>query len=54
MDSPQDDVWQLSDQGCHVALTRDHLNAQDIMDRVRSPQAGAVILFAGEPSGTVR
>ena len=41
---------QLQDEGTYVALTHDHLNAQSIMDRVRSPQAGAIVLFAGEPA----
>ena len=41
---------QLQDEGSYVALTHDHLNAQSIMDRVRSPQAGAIVLFAGEPT----
>ncbi|KAH7271472.1 Molybdopterin biosynthesis MoaE [Fusarium solani] len=41
------DAWELSDEGCHVTLTHDHLNAQAIMDRVRSPSAGAIVLFAG-------
>ncbi|KAF5022273.1 hypothetical protein F66182_5676 [Fusarium sp. NRRL 66182] len=41
-------VWELSDQDCHVALTHEHLNAQAIMDRVRSPSAGAIVLFAGK------
>lgn len=52
MDSSQDDIWELSEEGCHVALTRDHLNAQETMDRVRSPEAGAIVLFAGEPPYT--
>ncbi|KAF5973315.1 molybdopterin synthase catalytic subunit [Fusarium bulbicola] len=41
------DLWELSEQDCYVALTHDHLNAQAIMDRVRSPSAGAIVLFAG-------
>ncbi|EWG39441.1 molybdopterin synthase catalytic subunit [Fusarium verticillioides 7600] len=41
------DLWELSEQKCYVALTHDHLNAQAIMDRVRSPSAGAIVLFAG-------
>lgn len=41
------DLWELSEQNCYVALTHDHLNAQAIMDRVRSPSAGAIVLFAG-------
>ncbi|KAF2970868.1 hypothetical protein GQX73_g2638 [Xylaria multiplex] len=36
-----------SEEGCYVALTHEHLRAQDIMDRVRSPQAGAIVMFAG-------
>ncbi|KAI1263906.1 Molybdopterin biosynthesis MoaE [Xylariaceae sp. FL1019] len=38
---------ELSEGACYVALTCDHLNVQDIMDRVRSPAAGAIVLFAG-------
>lgn len=41
---------ELQEDGTYVALTHDSLNAQSIMDRVRSPQAGAIVLFAGEPS----
>ncbi|KAF4345984.1 molybdopterin synthase catalytic subunit [Fusarium beomiforme] len=45
-EKPQD-LWELSEQDCYVALTHYHLNAQAIMDRVRSPSAGAIVLFAG-------
>ncbi|KAH7037423.1 Molybdopterin biosynthesis MoaE [Microdochium trichocladiopsis] len=38
---------ELEEQGCYVALTHNHLNAQDVIDRVRSPKAGAIVLFAG-------
>ncbi|KAH7235770.1 Molybdopterin biosynthesis MoaE [Fusarium tricinctum] len=41
------DVWELAEEDCYVALTHNHLNAQAIMDRVRSPSAGAIVLFAG-------
>ncbi|KAF4979378.1 hypothetical protein FZEAL_4419 [Fusarium zealandicum] len=44
--TPQE-IWELSAEGCHVALTHDHLSVQAIMDRVRSPSAGAIVLFAG-------
>jgi hypothetical protein len=37
----------LTAEGCYVALTSDHLSYQDIIDRVRSPEAGAIVLFAG-------
>ncbi|KAM0243491.1 hypothetical protein ACHAPO_000341 [Fusarium lateritium] len=41
-------VWEQTEQDCYVALTHDHLNPQAIMDRVRSPSAGAIVLFAGK------
>ncbi|KAK3363381.1 Molybdopterin biosynthesis MoaE [Lasiosphaeria hispida] len=44
---PQQQGAELQDDVCYVALTWDHLNAQNIMDRVRSPAAGAIVLFAG-------
>ncbi|RYO90117.1 hypothetical protein DL766_002485 [Monosporascus sp. MC13-8B] len=40
-------ISELQEDGCYVALTHDRLNVQSIMDRVRSPQAGAIVLFAG-------
>ena len=38
---------ELWEDGCYVALTHDHLDAKAMMDRVRSPKAGAIVLFAG-------
>ena len=40
-------LQELSEGQCYVALTHDHLDAKAIMDRVRSPKAGAIVLFAG-------
>lgn len=37
----------LESPGIYVALTHDPLDAKPIMDKVRSPQAGATVLFAG-------
>lgn len=37
----------LESPGIYVALTYDPLDAKPIMDKVRSPQAGATVLFAG-------
>jgi len=39
---------ELTAEGCYVALTHDPLDVKAIMDRVRSPEAGAIVLFAGE------
>ncbi len=38
---------EVHEDGCYVALTKDHLNMQAVVDRVRSPAAGAIVLFAG-------
>lgn len=37
----------LSEPGIYVALTHSSLDAGAVMDKVRSPGAGAVVLFAG-------
>ncbi len=39
---------ELQGEGCYVAVTNDYLNVQAIMDRVRDPGAGAIVIFAGE------
>lgn len=39
---------ELRADGCYVGLTTDHLNVQAVMDRVRSPEAGAIVMFAGQ------
>ncbi|KAH6725058.1 Molybdopterin biosynthesis MoaE [Leptodontidium sp. MPI-SDFR-AT-0119] len=38
---------ELQEDGCYVALTDNHLDSKAMMDRVRSPKAGAIVLFAG-------
>ena len=47
MSQMQEEIWELSDGACYVALTNEPLAVQPVMDRVRSPQAGAIVLFAG-------
>ena len=42
-----DGETSLSEQDVYVSLTYDELNAKSMMDRVKSPKAGAVVLFAG-------
>jgi hypothetical protein len=37
----------LDEQNVYVSLTYDELNANTTMDRVKSPKAGAVVLFSG-------
>ncbi|PQE31761.1 hypothetical protein CJF32_00005070 [Rutstroemia sp. NJR-2017a WRK4] len=40
-------IKELSEENCYVALTHDHLDAKVMLDKVRSPKAGAIVLFAG-------
>ncbi|RPB01015.1 Molybdopterin biosynthesis MoaE, partial [Choiromyces venosus 120613-1] len=37
----------LSKENIHVELTNDPLSITQVMDRIRSPKAGALVLFAG-------
>jgi len=37
----------LSDENLHVELTEESLDVLSIMNRVRSPKAGAIVFFAG-------
>lgn len=41
-------VHDLNEQDCWVGLTHSHLDVQTVMDKVRNPQAGAIVLFAGK------
>jgi len=43
---PQDEQ-ELTSEGCYVALTHSPLDITSTLSRVRSPQAGAIVLFAG-------
>ncbi|THV45193.1 hypothetical protein BGAL_0518g00030 [Botrytis galanthina] len=38
---------ELCEDNCYVALTHEYLDAKVMMDKVRSPKAGAIVLFAG-------
>jgi hypothetical protein len=47
-DAPvQDSTAEHSEDGIYVALTHEHLDPLAIMNKVRSPSAGAIVLFAG-------
>ncbi|KAI0169727.1 Molybdopterin biosynthesis MoaE [Hypoxylon sp. FL1284] len=41
------EMAELEGTGCYVGLTHDLLNINDVVNRVRSPQAGAIVMFAG-------
>ncbi|KAH6686920.1 putative polysaccharide deacetylase [Plectosphaerella plurivora] len=45
--SPDKGPWVLTSPGCHVSLTYDTLSPTEALDLVRSPRAGALVLFAG-------
>lgn len=49
-DDDVNNIWEMSEQGCYVGLTHDYLNIQEAIDKVRSPMAGAIVLFAGKRS----
>ncbi|KAJ4386958.1 Molybdopterin synthase catalytic subunit, partial [Neurospora sp. IMI 360204] len=44
---PAQEPTEISEDHIYVALTHDHLNYQSVIDRVRSPEAGAIVVFAG-------
>lgn len=47
MDVPNT-MQQLKEDGICVALTHEALTAEAAINAVRSPKAGAIVLFAGE------
>ncbi|KZL66067.1 molybdenum cofactor synthesis protein 2b [Colletotrichum incanum] len=47
MESQDRGPWESSEGACYAALTYDLLDATSIMNRVRSRQAGAIVLFSG-------
>lgn len=46
MENSKDPVVAEED-GCYVSITHEVLNLNEITDKVRSPAAGAIVLFAG-------
>lgn len=42
------EITEIKNAGCYVGLTHDLLNLNDVVNRVRSPQAGAIVMFAGQ------
>ena len=43
---------EVKEDGVYVSLTNDPLNITQLIDRVRSPDAGAITLFAGTTRNT--
>ncbi|KAI1462910.1 Molybdopterin biosynthesis MoaE [Daldinia caldariorum] len=41
------ETTEVKEDSCYVGLTYDHLSVNSVMNRVRSPQAGAIVMFAG-------
>jgi hypothetical protein len=41
------EIMSLSEPNIHVELTHSHLDVLHIMNMVKSPEAGAIVLFAG-------
>lgn len=38
----------IKEEGISIALTHGSLDARAVMNEVRSPKAGAIVLFAGQ------
>lgn len=49
-----DGEQSLNSESVYVSLTYDPLDATAAMTRVKSPKAGAVVLFAGLPARLIR
>ncbi|KAF3350299.1 hypothetical protein VdG2_02114 [Verticillium dahliae VDG2] len=47
MATPDQGPWHLSSPQTHVSLTHAPLSATAVLDQIRSPRAGALVLFAG-------
>lgn len=48
MSETQASIQHLEGEDISVALTHEPLDAREIMNQVKSPKAGAIVLFAGE------
>lgn len=40
-------INEIASEKCWVALTHDNLDVKVVMNKVRDPQAGAIVVFAG-------
>ncbi|KAM0283512.1 hypothetical protein ACHAQH_002463 [Verticillium albo-atrum] len=47
MSTPDQGPWHLSSPQTHVSLTHAPLSPTALLDQIRSPRAGALVLFAG-------
>lgn len=46
--SDQSDPSPISEDGLHVQLTYSHLNMASIIQKVKRPEAGAIVTFIGD------
>jgi hypothetical protein len=49
-EEPEEMMREVHEDGCHVAWTRTDIDVLATMDQVRSNQAGAIVIFSGDPS----
>jgi hypothetical protein len=49
-EEPEEMMREVHEDGCHVAWTRNDIDVLATMDQVRSNQAGAIVMFSGDPS----
>lgn len=41
---------KIEEENIHVEITYDHLDVNSVISKVKSPKAGAIVLFAGKPT----
>lgn len=46
-------TWEVSEDNIFVSLTHSPLCLDTVVDKVRSPEAGAIVLFAGNRPGSL-
>jgi molybdopterin synthase catalytic subunit len=44
----QDTPAFVEEEGIHVGITHEYLDVMTSMNKVKSPKAGAIVLFAGK------
>jgi hypothetical protein len=50
MEHQEHQEMELREGNVWVALTKDSLDVKPVMDFVRNPGAGAIVIFAGQPA----
>lgn len=49
MTEPTSPPTKIEEENVHVEITYNHLDITSTISKVKSPKAGAIVLFAGKP-----